>query len=230
MPGLRDIFDQAVLEPVLLSLQTAMAVLVLHLVFGVFFGYLLSKERLPFRLFLDGLVTLPLIFPPIATGFILLLLLGRYGVVGQALATQGMEVVFSKTGVILAAFLSGLPLVTKPVQSAIEQMSGSLKEASFILGKSELETFIRVTLPLIRKVIMAGLMLSVGRSFGEVGITLMLGGNINGKTETISLAIYNAVFEGNFERAMLFAALLALITLGLFFSMNRLAGGRRDVL
>lgn len=229
MSGYSNIIDQAVLEPVLLSLQTAAVVLVLHLVFGVFIGYLLSKEHVPFRILLDGLVTLPLIFPPIATGFILLLLLGRYGVIGQPLAEQGVEIVFSRIGVFIAAFLSGLPLVTKPVQSAIEQMSGSLTEASFMLGKSELETFVKVTLPLIRRVIMAGLMLSVGRSFGEVGITLMLGGNIHGKTETISLAIYNAVFEGNFERAMLFSALLAVITLGLFFSMNRLAGRRRDV-
>ncbi len=229
MSGLGNMIDRAVLEPVLLSLQTAAVVLVLHLVFGVLFGYLLSKERLPFRIVLDALVTLPLIFPPIATGFMLLLLLGRSGVIGQTLAEQGVEIVFSRTGVFIAAFLSGLPLVTKPVQSAIEQMSESLKEASFILGKSEFETFVWVTLPLIRRVILAGLMLSVGRSFGEVGITLMLGGNINGKTETISLAIYNAVFEGNFERAMMFSALLAVITLGLFFAMNRLAGGRRNV-
>lgn len=210
--------------PVMLSLQTAAIVLVSHTVFSISLGYLLSQKKTPFYNLFDGLVTLPLVFPPIATGFLLLLILGRHGVIGPFLSAKGIEIIFSPTGVYLAAFLSGLPLVVKPVQSAIENTEGSLTEASYALGKSEIMTFLQVTLPNIKQVVLAGLMLSVGRSFGEVGITLMLGGNISGRTETMSLAIYNAVFEGNLEKALVFSALLALISILTFYGMNRLKG------
>ncbi len=218
-----DIFSrQESMAPVMLSLQTAGIVLVSHALFGVSLGYALSKKNVRLRILLDGIVTLPLIFPPIATGFLLLLLLGRYGVVGQFLSAHGMAIIFSPVGVYLAAFLSGLPLVVKPVQSAIENIDHSLKEASFVLGKSETTTFLKVILPNVKRSVLAGLTLSVGRSFGEVGITLMLGGNISGRTETVSLAIYNAVFEGNFEKAMVFSGLLAVISILAFWAMNRL--------
>ncbi|UZJ38304.1 MULTISPECIES: molybdate ABC transporter permease subunit [unclassified Prosthecochloris] len=217
-PSYRDI------GPIVLSLQTAAIVLVSHIVFSISLGYLLSRKKMPFRSLLDGLVTLPLVFPPIATGFLLLLILGRHGVIGPFLSAKGIEIIFSPMGVYLAAFLSGLPLVVKPVQSAIENTETSFAEASYVLGKSEIVTFLQVTLPNIKQVVLAGLMLSVGRSFGEVGITLMLGGNISGRTETMSLAIYNAVFEGNFEKALVFSGLLALISILAFYGMNRLKG------
>jgi len=218
-----DIFSrQESIAPVMLSLQTAGIVLVSHALFGVSLGYALSKKNVRLRILLDGFVTLPLIFPPIATGFLLLLLLGRYGVIGQLLSAHGMSIIFSPVGVYIAAFLSGLPLVVKPVQSAIENIDHSLKEASFVLGKSETTTFLKVILPNVKRSVLAGLTLSVGRSFGEVGITLMLGGNISGRTETVSLAIYNAVFEGDFEKAMVFSGLLAVISILAFRVMNRL--------
>ena len=217
-----QVLSEDLLAPITLSLQTAGVALVSHLLAGVGLGYMLSIKKLPLRFILDGIVTLPLIFPPIATGFLLLMLLGRHGFIGHHLASQSIEIVFSPLGVYIAAILSGLPLIVKPVQSAIENTTGNLKEASFILGKSELTTFLRVTLPSIKRVILAGLMLSVGRSFGEVGITLMLGGNITNRTETVSLAIYNAVFEGNFEKAMLLSTLLGLLSILVFFAMNKL--------
>lgn len=214
------------LDPVMLSLQTAVIVLVSHAFVGISLGYALASGRSGFRMFLDALVTLPLIFPPIATGFLLLLLLGRYGVIGRFLSEHGVEIIFSPAGVYLAAFLSGLPLVVKPVQSAIENIETSLREASYALGKHELSTFVNVILPNIKRSVMAGLTLSVGRSFGEVGITLMLGGNISGRTETVSLAIYNAVFEGNLQKAMAFSGLLAVLSLLAFWGMNRLGENR----
>lgn len=215
--------EEGSIHPIVLSLKAAAITVLLHLFFGVGFGYVLSKETVRFRGVLDAAITLPLIFPPIATGFVLLLILGRNGVFGSALEKVGVEVIFSQTGVFVAAFISGLPLVVKPVQSAIESMGKTLREASYALGKSELTTFLKVVLPNIKKVILAGLVLSLGRSFGEVGITLMLGGNIIGKTETVSLAIYNAVFEGNFEKAMILSALLAALSLGIFYSLKKLS-------
>ncbi|RNA64562.1 ABC transporter permease subunit [Prosthecochloris sp. ZM_2] len=222
--ALQTVIQPETLAPLLLSLKTALAALVSHLILGVGLGYALSLRKLPFRFLLDAIVTLPLVFPPIATGFMLLMLFGRYGLIGEHLASHGIDIVFSPAGVYIAAVISGLPLVVKPVQSAIENTTGSLREAARTLGKSELNTLVCIILPNIRSVILAGLLLSVGRSFGEVGITLMLGGNITRRTETVSLAIYNAVFEGNFEKALLLSALLAIISVAVFTGMNKLNG------
>lgn len=209
--------------PILLSLGTAAVTLILHLMAGVLAGFFLTGRKTFLRTLADTAVTLPLIFPPIATGFLLLLLLGRNGIIGRPLQSAGIETIFSTTGVYIASFVAGLPLVVKSVQSAIETMDRSLLEASWTLGKSRTETYIRVVLPHIRYALLTGLILSLGRSFGEVGITLMLGGNISGKTETMSLAIYNAVFEGNFEKAALLSLILAVISLGMFAILKKIS-------
>lgn len=222
--------DPGVYGPIWLSAKIALAATGLHLLFGIGIGYLLSKENLPLRGLLDALVTLPLVFPPIAIGFFLLLLFGRDGWFGAPLQTAGIDIIFTFWGVLLAAFVAGLPLIAKPVQSAIESTAKSYREAAYVLGKSETETFFRVILPNIRKSVIAGLTLAFGRSMGEVGITLMLGGNIIGSTETVSLAIYNAVFDGSFDRAALLSILLGSVSLLLFFFLRRLSGPKAGVL
>ncbi|MCF8383688.1 MAG: ABC transporter permease subunit [Chlorobium sp.] len=218
--------------PILLSLDTAAVTLILHLMAGVLAGFFLTGRKTFLRTLADTAITLPLVFPPIATGFLLLLLLGRNGIIGRPLQSAGIETIFSTTGVYTASFIAGLPLVVKSVQSAIETMDRSLLEASWTLGKSRTQTYIRVVLPHIRYALLTGLILSLGRSFGEVGITLMLGGNISGKTETMSLAIYNAVFEGSFEKAALLSLILAIISLGMFAilkKISRTGNGSRTV-
>ncbi|MBN1278884.1 MAG: ABC transporter permease subunit [Chlorobium sp.] len=207
--------------PMLLSLGTAAITLILHLIAGLLSGYLLTGRKTILRTIADTAITLPLIFPPIATGFLLLLLLGRNGIIGQPLQQAGIEIIFSTTGVYAASFIAGLPLVVKSVQTAVETMDRSLLEASWTLGKNRTRTYLFVVLPHIRHALLTGLVLSLGRSFGEVGITLMLGGNIAGKTETMSLAIYNAVFEGNIEKAAFLSILLAVISLGMFAILKK---------
>ncbi|MEF2145958.1 MAG: ABC transporter permease subunit [Desulfovibrionaceae bacterium] len=206
--------DAAILGPFLLSAKVAAFTLPLLLVFGVVLGYVLGRWRTPLTIALDFVVTLPLIFPPIATGFLLLLLLGREGWLGKPLkGLLGLEIIFSFWGVALAAFIAGLPLVVKTVQAAIRNETLRLMEVSSVLGKSGTETFLRVTLPSIRKSIAVGLFLALARTLGEVGITLMLGGNIVGRTNTISLEIYNAVFTGEFHKAVVLATILGLASL-----------------
>jgi molybdate transport system permease protein len=222
--------DPGVFGPIWLSAKIAAGATVLHLVFGIGIGYLLSREKLFMRNFLDALVTLPLVFPPIAIGFFLLLLFGRDGWIGAPLGAVGIDIIFSFWGVLLAAFVAGLPLIAKPVQSAIESTAKSYSEAAYVLGKSELQTFFWVILPNIKKSVIAGLTLAFGRSMGEVGITLMLGGNIIGRTETVSLAIYNAVFDGSFEKAALLSVLLGTVSLGLFFFLRRISAGKMGTL
>ena len=215
--------DPGVAGPIWLTAKIALSATALHLVLGIGIGYLLSRERMPLRGVLDALVTLSLVFPPIATGFFLLLLFGRDGWIGSPLGAIGIEVIFTYWGVLLAAFIAGLPLIAKPVQSAIQSMPRHYRDASYVMGKSELQTLLYVILPNIRPSIIAGLTLAFGRSMGEVGITLMLGGNIIGRTETMSLAIYNAVFDGDFKRAAFLSVLLGILSLALFFFLQRLS-------
>lgn len=212
-----------VLQALRLTAEVALATAALQLVVGLALGYALSRPCWPGRRLVDTLVTLPLVFPPVATGFLLLMLLGRRGPLGAWLGEHwAVEVVFSFSGVLVAALVAGLPLVVKPVQSALESVSARLGEAARVLGKGELEIFLRVLLPNIRGALVAGLVLGLGRSLGEVGITLMLGGNVAGRTATVSLEIFNAVSGGEFERAAVLSLLLGLVSLGLFAVLRRL--------
>lgn len=210
--------------PVAFTAKVAAISLVLHAVFGLLLGYFLGKKKSAVRSALDALVTLPLVFPPVALGFILLLIMGKAGVVGRLVTgVFGVEIVFSLWGVVIASFVAGLPLIVKPVQAAVQSTGMSLIEASYTLGKSEYETFVFVVIPTIKRSIIGGLSLAFGRSLGEVGLTLMLGGNIVGKTNTLSLEIYNSVFTGEFERAGLLAAILGCVSLLILFLLRRLS-------
>ncbi|MFH1136253.1 MAG: ABC transporter permease subunit [Pseudomonadota bacterium] len=213
-----DLFlDERMVFPIWFTARVAAVTLVLHLAFGVPLAYYLSKPSSWLRNSLEVLITIPLVFPPVALGFVLLLLLGRHGPVGRGLSRfLGVEIIFSPVGVVIAAFIAGLPLIVKPVQAAIQNTAGRLIEAAWMLGKSEWQTMFFVVLPAVRRSIAGGLTLAFARSLGEVGLTLMLGGNIVGKTNTLSLEIYNAVFTGEFERAKALAVILGLTSLGLF--------------
>lgn len=216
--------DPALQETLWLTARVALAALLLHALSGLALGYLLSRPNWRGRGLLDIAVTLPLVFPPMATGFLLLMLLGRRGPVGAPLSEWfGIELVFSFSGLLLAAFVSGLPLVVKPIQSAFENIPRRLAEAARTLGKSEPEIFFRVLLPNIRSAVAGGLVLALGRALGEVGITLMLGGNISGRTVTASLEIYNAVISGDFERAGMLSLILGSVTVVLFTLLRRSA-------
>lgn len=216
--------DPALIYPATLSLKIAAATLLLHLILGTLLGWALAQPSWPGRSVLDAAVTIPLVFPPIALGFFLLLLLGRRSLIGQGLdAVAGFSFVFSVEGVLLASVIAGLPLVVKPIEAAIASVSRSLGEASRTLGRSEFDTFLFVILPNIRGAIVAGLVLGTARSIGEVGITLMLGGNIVGRTNTISLEVYNAVFNGEYARAAVISALLGAVSIGVFAILRYLS-------
>jgi molybdate transport system permease protein len=215
------LLDAAISQPIVLSAQVAASTLPLFFVFGVGLGYVLGRWRTPVTMALDFIVTLPLVFPPIATGFLLLMVLGRAGPLGRIIKSLfGVEIIFSFWGVMLAAFIAGLPLAVKTVQASICRDTLKLMEVSSVLGKSPWTTFFRVTLPSIRKSVAVGLFLALARTLGEVGVTLMLGGDIVGRTNTISLEIYNAVFTGEFRNAAILAAILGAASLGILGLMH----------
>lgn len=214
--------ERSTQESLWLTARVALATLLLQLVIGVAVGYLLSRRCWLGRELLDMLVSLPLVFPPMATGFLLLVIFGRRGWVGGWLSEHwGIELLFSFPGLVLGAFVAGLPLVVKPIQAGFESIPIRLIEAARTLGKTEAEIALHVLLPHIRGTIAAGLLLGIGRALGEVGITLMLGGNIAGRTVTASLDIYNAVLSGDFERAGVLSLILGAATLVLFFLLRR---------
>ena len=147
-------------------------------------------------------------------------LLGKKSFIGSFFAKFDISFIFTFEGLVIAGFVSGLPLMVKPLQSAIESFPKSIKEATYLSGKGSFFTLIFVILPVIKKSLFACLIIASARAMGEVGITLMLGGNIIGKTDTISLAIYNAVFDGEHNLAMLLSGILVIVSLSFFIILN----------
>lgn len=207
-------------HPLVLSLKTIGVVALLLVFLGIPLSYYLSKEELKYKWLLETLVTLPLIFPPIAIGFLLLLLLGKYGWIGSYFNAMGIHFIFEFKGLVIAGFVAALPLMVKPLQSAIELFPKTIKEAAYMGGISRFYTFVFIILPCIKKSVVAALLIALARALGEVGITLMLGGNLIGKTDTISLAIYNAVFDGEYRLALLLCAILIIISLAVFTALH----------
>lgn len=212
-----------VMFPLALTAKAALLTMPLHLAAGLGLGAYLARRKAPFRGLIELAVTLPLVFPPVAIGFALLLLLGRRSTAGDWLwEFFGIEVVFSFWGIVLAAFISGLPLIVRPVQSAIRSFPQRTVEAALMLGKTRTQAFFLVVLPNIRRTVAAGLILAFGRSLGEVGITMMLGGNILGRTNTLSLEIYNAVSTGEFETALMLSVVLGAVSALIMLALKRL--------
>ena len=198
--------------------------LLFQLLVGGGLAWLLARRRFFGRGALDAVVTLPLVFPPVVLGYGLLLLLGRQGWLAQWMPDLlRPDIVFTKTGLVVAAFIAGLPLMVKPAQAAFSCVSPRLREAAATLGHSPWSVFWHVELPLARRGVAAGLILAGGRGLGEVGLSLMLGGNIAGRTETLSLAIYNHVFDGNLACANMLSLWLAVLAL-LAFVLLRCLG------
>lgn len=197
---------------------------VLFLLVGLPLAWYGSGRRNFFRRAVSFLVTLPLVFPPVALGFILLMLLGRNGAIGgrlEALFGDGGRIVFSTTGLILAAFIAGLPLVVRPLEAAMKRVElRRLQEAARTLGCGPVKTFFLVTVPQVRMTLLSGLLLGLARASGEVGISLMLGGNIVGKTNTLSLEIFTSVSQGEFERAMALCVILAVAGLAIYIALE----------
>lgn len=199
------------LLPILLTARACAAAMLLFVLVAPPLALFLARRRCALARAVEFVVTLPLVFPPIALGFLLLMALGRRGPVGAALEFAfGVRIVFSEAGVILAAFVAGLPLVVKPLQTAFaSERLRELEEAARICGASPFRTLLLVTLPLSRNALLSGLLLGLARASGEVGITLMLGGNIAGRTNTLSLEIFNCVSRGDFDAATMLCVLLA---------------------
>jgi molybdate transport system permease protein len=176
-----------------LSVRVAVLATVLDALAGIPLAYLLARRSFRGKTLVDLAVTLPLVLPPTVTGFYLIVLLGRRGWLGAPLyALTGWTVTFTWWAAVIAATVMALPLLVRTARAAIESIDRDLERAAYTLGRSEWRTALEVTLPLARRGIVAGLVLAFARALGEFGATLMLAGNIPGRTTTVPLAIYTA--------------------------------------
>ena len=196
-----------------LSIRVALAATVLNALIGIPLAYLLARRVFRGRALVDLLVTLPLVLPPTVTGYYLIVLLGRRGWLGGPVyALTGWSVAFTWYAAVIAATVMALPLLVRTARAAIESVDHELEKAAYTLGRSEWRTALEVTLPLARRGIIAGLVLAFARALGEFGATLMLAGNIPGKTTTVPLAIYTAVQTGEMNEAALLVLALTVLS------------------
>ena len=211
----------------LLSLKVAGWATGINLVLGVGLGALLARRSFPGRELLDTVLTLPMVLPPTVLGYYLLVLIGRNGPLGQALqATLGINLVFTWQAAVIAAAVASLPLVFKPARAAFEGVDRQMEQAARTLGLTEAAVFFRVTLPLAWRGILAGLLLAFARAMGEFGATLMVAGSIPGRTQTLSIAIYEAVQSGQDGRANALVLLTSVVCILVLLLAARLVGGR----
>ena len=211
------------LFPVWLSLRVSVTATALTLVAGVPLAWLLARRRFPGRQVLEAAVVLPLVLPPTVLGYYLLLAVGRRGPIGRALAVAGLELAFTWGAAVLAASVGSIALVIKSAQAGFETVDPQLEQAARTLGRSEWAVFWRVTLPLAWRSVLAGTVLAFCRALGEFGITLMVAGNIPGRTQTLPLAIYDRVQAAQMDEANALALIAVGIVGVLLFVLGRLA-------
>lgn len=210
-----------------LSLKVAGWATALNIVLGIGVGYFLARTRFPGRDLLDTLLTLPMVMPPTVLGYYLLVLVGRRSAFGAWLYDSfGINLIFTWQGAVIAATVVAFPLVFKPARAAFEAVDGQLEQAARVLGVSELSIFFRITLPLAWRGILAGVLLAFARALGEFGATLMVAGSIPGKTQTLSIAVYEAVQAGKDDTANMLVIITSIVCVVVLLTASRLAPGR----
>lgn len=210
-----------------LSLKVACWATLIDLVAGVAFGYLLARKRFPGRELLDAVLTLPMVMPPTVLGYYLLVVIGRHGVVGAWLQQHfGINLIFTWQAAVIAAAVVAFPLVLKGARAAFESVDTQLEQAAQVLGIPPFGVFLRVTLPLAWRGVLGGTLLAFARSMGEFGATLMVAGSIPGKTQTLSIAVYEAVQAGQDDSANLLVIITSVVCIVVLVAANKLTPNR----
>jgi molybdate transport system permease protein len=206
--------------PVLLSLRVAGTALIVVMVLGTVAARLMTRAHFPGRDVVDGLLTLPLVLPPVVTGFLLLVLVGRNGPVGRLLASLHTQILFTATAAVLASAVVSFPLMYQSARAAFLAIDRGLEDAARTLGARELRVFFTITLPLAWPGLVAGIVLAFARALGEFGATAMVAGNIPGRTTTIPLAIYFLAEAGDLRTAGLYSLIISALCMALIVALN----------
>jgi molybdate transport system permease protein len=211
------------LFPLRLSFQVAAVSTFFVVIVGVSVGYILAMKRFHGKDVLDVVLTLPLVLPPTVTGYYLVVLLGRRGFLGSYLYDYfGWSLMFTWQAAAVASFVVSLPLMIKTAKAAIESVDRNLIHAAYTLGHSESATALRVILPLSKKGLIAGAILAFARGLGEFGATLMIAGNIPGKTSTVPLTIYSLTASGDWQKANILVLVFTVLSALFLFAASRL--------
>ncbi len=209
--------------PLWLSLRVATISTALALAAGLGLAWILANRAFRGKEALDAAVTLPLVLPPTVLGYYLLVLLGRASPIGKLYEWAfGGPLVFTWQAAVVASLFHSTPLLVKSARAALESVDRSYERAARNLGATELRLFWRVTLPLVRRSILAAAALAFARSLGDFGVTLMIAGNIPGRTQTVSVAIYDAVEAGNGSTARVLVLIISALALVILTLANRL--------
>ncbi|TMA88672.1 MAG: molybdate ABC transporter permease subunit [Deltaproteobacteria bacterium] len=210
------------------SLAVGLASTLVILPFGVALAWLFARRDWPLKSIVETIVLLPLVMPPVSTGLILLKIFGRRNPIGQWLYDRGIEVVFNWKGVLIAMAVMSFPLLVRSVRTSFSEVNPRLEQIAATLGASGLRIFFVITIPLAYKGIVAGALLAFSRALGEFGATILLAGNIPGRTQTLSLAIFNFVQTGKDPEAyVLLGITVTLAFVFVWFSEWLLRAGKR---
>ncbi|AFZ48211.1 molybdate ABC transporter, inner membrane subunit [Cyanobacterium stanieri PCC 7202] len=210
-------------SPLWISLKVSIIATIITFVFGVVVAYGVYNYKGKGKSILEGILLIPLILPPTVVGFILLVLLGKNGFIGQTLAPWNLSLVFNWYGAVIAAMVMGFPLMFRISLGAFEQIDTSILDAARIDGASEMVVFAYLAIPMSIRGILSGLVLTFSRIMGEFGATLMIAGNIPNKTQTVPMAIYFAVQGGNMREAWIWCGILLGISFLSIFALNFLS-------
>lgn len=209
-----------ILEASKLSLKIALISTLITVILSFILAFFISKGKRKRDKLIEGFISFPLFFPPSVLGYILLILLGKNGILGRFLAAYGIEIIFTWKAGVIACVLVSLPMAYQCIKAGFLEIDREHIEAAFEMGATKLEMCRYVFFPLIRKNIGAGAVLSFGRSFGEFGATLMIAGNIPGKTQTIPMAIYYAVERGDNKSANILLIIVTCISFIVMWCYN----------
>lgn len=220
--------DTSVWITLALTLKVAAWATAINLVLGVTAGWLLARYSFPGREFVGAVLTLPLVLPPTVIGYYLLVVIGKRGWLGQWLNDHfGITLIFTWQGAVIAATVVAFPLVLSSARTAFEAVDPQLEKAARVLGLNEWAVFFRVTVPMAWPGIMAGALLVFARSLGEFGATLMVAGSIPGRTQTLSVAVYEAVQAGDDATARKLIVIISVSCIVMLLIAGRLAPSKR---
>ncbi len=208
-------------QPVILSIKVASISVLFVFFLGIFSAYMMRSMDFPGKAAMEALFTLPLVLPPVVIGFLLLLLIGNQGPVGILLKKYfDIQLIFTQSAAVLAGTVVSFPLMYQSTKAAFEGIDKTLEDAARTLGATEWRVFWTVTIPLSWPGLVSGLVLSFARTLGEFGATIMIAGNIPGKTQTIPLAIYFATESNDLVTAGMYVIIISLATFSIIFGLN----------
>jgi molybdate transport system permease protein len=210
------------LTPIFLSLKLALLTSFVLLVIGLPIAYGLSIWKSKAKIFVESLVSLPIILPPTVIGFYLLIIFSPENLIGETLENLGIHIPFTFSGILIASLIYSFPFMVQPLQKAFEQIPQHYWNVSYTLGKSKFETLVKIVLPNMKYAILTGFILTFAHTMGEFGVILMIGGNIPGVTKVASLAIYSDLEALNYSAAHFYSLILLTISIVIIFLVNLL--------